>query len=244
MTKQEIAEAVQTAKVHAVDETGKIVGPKPATRGGGRPRRGYYAADSVRVPAVTTITSRFKESGGLIHWANTMGLEGKTLDEAREPATSIGSVVHGMVEAYLHGEPVAEPTTLEAINGYQSFVEWWEAGAFTVEHTELPIVSETYRFGGTLDTILRDSKGRLCIGDWKTSNAVYEDYLWQIAAYGLLFEEWSGEKLEGGFHLARFSKDNADFEHRHYFELDDAARLFLMFRECYDLDKLVKKRAR
>ena len=215
---------------------------KTVARGGGRPR-GYYL-DGVRVPAVTTITSRFKESGGLLHWANTMGLEGKTLDEAREPATGVGKVVHSMVESFLHGEDVGAPKTIEAVTGFESFRDWWEAGKFTVEYTELPIVSETYRFGGTLDTILRDSKGRLCLGDWKTSNGVYPDYLWQIAAYGLLWEEHSGEKLEGGFHIARFSKEHGDFEHRHYGELDDAARLFLRFREDYDLDKLVAKRAK
>lgn len=215
--------------------------PAPA-RGGGRPR-GYYI-DGQRVPSVTTITNRFKDSSGLLYWANQCGLEGQTLEEARQPATSVGSVVHAMVEAYLHGEDPGEPGTLEAVNGFESWREWWEAGKFTVEYTELPLVSEKYRFGGTIDTILRDSQGRLCIGDWKTSNGIYEDYLWQVAAYGLLFEEWSGEKLEGGYHLARFSKEHGDFEHRHYSELEDAARLFLMFRECYDLDKTVKRRAR
>ena len=217
---------------------------KTVARGGGRPGRGYYLEDGTRVPAVTTITNRFKESGGLLYWANTAGLEGKTLDEAREPAKGIGTVVHGMVESFLHGEDVGEPKTIEAMTGFESFRDWWEASKFTVEYTELPIVSETYRFGGTLDTILTDSKGRLCLGDWKTSNGIYPDYLWQIGAYGLLFEEWSGKKLDGGFHLARFSKEHGDFEHRHYGELDDAARLFLRFREDYDLDKLVAKRAK
>ena len=217
---------------------------KTVARGGGRPGRGYYLADGTRVPATTTLTNRFKDSGGLLHWANQVGREGKTLDEAREPATSVGKIVHAMVESFLHGEDVGEPKTLEAMNGYESWLDWWQAGKFTVEYTELPIVSETYRFGGTLDTILRDSKGRLCLGDWKTSNGIYADYLWQIAAYGLLFEEYAGEKLEGGFHLARFSKEHGDFEHRHYKELDDAARLFLIFREAYDLDKAVGKRAK
>jgi len=217
--------------------------PETVARGGGRPRRGYYIGD-VRVPASTTITSRYKESGGLLYWANQVGLDGKTLDEAREPATSIGTVVHGMVESFLHGEDVGEPKTIEAVTGFESFRDWWEASKFTVEHTEVPIVSETHRFGGTPDAIMRDSKSRLCLGDWKTSNGIYPDYLWQIGSYGLLVEEWLGEPLEGGFHLARFSKEHGDFEHRHYGELDDAAALFLMYREAYDLDKRVAKRAK
>lgn len=212
-------------------------------RGGGRPR-GYYLADRTRVPSVTTITGRFKDSGGLLHWANTAGLEGKTLEEARQPATSIGDQVHKMVESFLHGEDVGTPDTLEAMTGFDSFRDWWEAGKFTIEYTELPLVSEEFRFGGTPDTIMRDGKGRLCLGDWKTSNGVYPENIWQLAAYGLLFEEWSGEKLEGGFHLARFSKEHGDFEHRHYAELKDAADLFLLYLAAYQLDKAVAKRAR
>jgi hypothetical protein len=156
-----------------------------------------------------------------------MGLEGKTLDEAREPATSVGTVVHDMVEAFLHGDAIEEPKTLEAVTGFESFRDWWEASGLTVEVTELAIVSDSMRFGGTLDAILVDAKGRKCLGDWKTSNGIYPDYLCQIAAYGLLWEEYAGEKLEGGFHLARFSKEHGDFEHRHYFDLSDAADLFL-----------------
>jgi hypothetical protein len=216
-----------------------------ATRGGGRPGRGYYSEDGkTRFPAVTTVAGRFDDKQRLVQAANNVGLEGKTLEEAWYGARGIGHEVHAMGEAYLHGEPVPSPSTLEATNGFESFVEWWEAGKFTVLHTELPIVSETMRFGGTIDTILRDSKGRLCLGDWKTSSGIFPGYLVQVAAYGLLYEEWSGEKLEGGYHLARFSKDHGDFEHRHYAELDDAARLFLIYREAYDIDKLVQRRAR
>lgn len=36
---------------------------------------GYRTADGKRVPSVTTICSRFKESGGLIYWANRIALE-------------------------------------------------------------------------------------------------------------------------------------------------------------------------
>ena len=41
-----------------------------------------------RLPSVTTIIGRFKESGGLLYWANQQGLEGKTLDQARAEVTN------------------------------------------------------------------------------------------------------------------------------------------------------------
>lgn len=212
-------------------------------RGTGRPR-GYFAVDGVRVPATTTILSRFKESGGLLYWANTQGLEGKTLEEARETATGTGHLVHSMVEAKIHGQPLPKVNSLDAISSYQAWLEWWEGSKLTVEATEIALVSEEHRFGGTIDGILRDAKGRLALGDWKTSAGIYVDYLLQIAAYGLLWDEVNDEKLTGGFHIVRFSKDHGDLEHRHFSHLDDAREMFILLRQAYELDKSVKKRAK
>lgn len=39
------------------------------------PRSGYYNANGDRVPSVTTVLSRFKDSGALIHWANQLAYE-------------------------------------------------------------------------------------------------------------------------------------------------------------------------
>lgn len=39
------------------------------------PTKGYYNAKGQRVPGVTTVLGRFKDSGALIHWANTIAYE-------------------------------------------------------------------------------------------------------------------------------------------------------------------------
>lgn len=39
------------------------------------PRQGYYNAKGERVPGVTTVLGRFKDSGALIHWANRLAYE-------------------------------------------------------------------------------------------------------------------------------------------------------------------------
>lgn len=119
-----------------------------------------------------------------------------------------------------------------------------EGHRFQIVATEQPIVSEVHRYGGTLDCVLRDSRGALCLGDWKSSNAVYADYLLQLAAYGALWNETQSEKLTGGFHLVRFSKEHGDMEHRHYPDLAEPLEMFLLLRQAYELDKVVKKRAR
>lgn len=215
-------------------------------RGPGRPKS-YHTADGKRVPSVTTITARFKESGGLIWWANNQGLEGKTTDEARKGATDVGSIVHAMVEARLHGQRAAKiPPEFRdrVLSAYSAWEQWMENSRFEIVSTEQPIVSEVHFYGGTLDCVMRDSRGRLALGDWKSSNAVYADYLLQLAAYGALWNETQDEKLTGGYHLVRFSKEHGDMEHRFYPELVEPLEMFLLLRRAYELDKAVKKRAK
>lgn len=219
-----------------------------AMRGTGRPSE-YRTKDGERVPSTTTITGRFKDSAGLINWANAEGLAGRKLYQDSS-AIDVGHLVHSMVEATIHGQekPEIPDEYAERVqSAYGAWDRWWRANQFEVVATEVPLVSEEWKYGGTIDTVLRDSDGNLCLGDWKTSNAVYADYLIQLAAYAHLWNENASDEslhLTGGFHLVRFSKEHGDMEHRHFPELDDAWTMFMLFRQSYELDKLLKKRAR
>jgi hypothetical protein len=80
--------------------------------------------------------------------------------------------------------------------------------------------------------------------DWKTSNAIYRDYLVQVAAYKWLWEEVHPDQpLTGGFHICRFAKEHGDFSHHYYPNLDEAWEQFLLFRRAYEIDKQLKKRS-
>lgn len=219
-----------------------------AMRGTGRPDE-YRTKGGERVPSTTTVTGRFKDSAGLLRWANAEGLAGRKLYEDKS-ALDVGSIVHSMVEAKIHGDSQTIKVPDEYLDrvhsSFSSFLAWFDAYEFEIVATELPLVSEEWKFGGTIDSVLRDKQGRLCIGDWKTSNAVYADYLLQLAAYGRLWNEHApdGQKVEGGFHLVRFSKEHGDMEHRHFPELDDAWTMFTLLRQSYELDKIIKRRAK
>lgn len=215
-------------------------------RGHGRPTE-YRTTKGERVPGVTTIIGRFKESGALLHWAFQVGKSGAaTLYESRDEAGLAGHLVHAIVEAEIHGEPPPEipdemKQRVESAHG--AWQEWFTGARMGIVATEVPIVSELHRFGGTIDAIARDGKGRLCVLDWKTSNGVYSDYALQLAAYKLLWEEQNPElPLTGGFHLARFAKEHGDFEHRWWPELEDAEAMFLLLVQAYELDKKLRKR--
>lgn len=237
------------------------------------PTRGYRLKDGTRVPGTTTITGRFKESGGLIHWANKLALEPlmkarhmasegsvpelvsflTTADpdawdnkEAAGKAADAGTCAHDLFDCHIRKDTErfeklqkeTPPHILElASPAYSAALEWAMQSRFEIVETEVQLVSEKYRFGGTRDACL--VSGKRAIGDWKTSRDIYPEMLCQLAAYAILDEE-AGNTIDGGFHLLKFSKqekpeDPVRFQHHFWSHLDQAREAFLLMRRLYDL---------
>jgi len=213
-----------------------------------RPYSGYKNKAGAKVPGVTTILGRFKESGALLQWAFSQGQafergEIKGLYDKRDEAADIGTQVHEIVECHMTGMPYEDPTDPRVISGFEAYLKWQEQTRLKFVATELPLVSEQYQFGGTFDFIA-EIDGELCLGDVKTSKGVYSDFLCQLAAYDILWHEnYPDRPLTGGFHLCKFSKQHGDFSHHYWPNLDDAREQFLLLRRAYDLDKELKARA-
>jgi hypothetical protein len=217
---------------------------KPA-RGGGRPTA-YKTKDGKKVPGCTTIINRFKDSGGIIHWAYECGVAGIDYRKARDAAADVGHYAHALVEATIHGTefPAApEGMSAEDVARGQSalaaFVEWRDQVKLEIIDTEIPAVSELWRFGGTRDAIAKVN-GTLMLFDWKSSGAVYRDYIVQVAAYRQLAREQGlGVDAAG---LVRFGKTHADFTFHHWPSsvLDIGWEFFRYAREMYDLDQQLK----
>lgn len=217
-----------------------------------RPKGGYVHDDGGRVPGVTTITGRYKEPGGIIHWAHAQGLSGIDYRETRDAAANAGTCVHNMVEAdwaqMVFDRTVYQPATLaKADHAYLGYVEWKLQTQLTVIKSELSLVSQKRRFGGTLDAVMVG--GRLSIGDYKTSNGIFPDMLVQVAGgYSLLWEEHFPDQPLHGMQLIRFSKperpDDPVSFHHHYWSAEIfpiAQRIFLLWLESYELEKRLKK---
>lgn len=222
----------------------------PAKSGGGRPPM-YKLADGRRVPSVTTITKRFAEAGGLIRWANQIGLEGKSMDDERDSAASAGKIVHQWIEDDLLGcdrsppPSWATPDDIERAEvAYGAYFNWKRQVRLEVLETEMPRVSERHRFGGTFDALVRleGAGGALATLDWKSSGRVYADMIIQQAGYALLIEETSDLRLDG-FALLRIGKVHCDFHYHHYPRsvVDVATKAFLGMRELYETDKELGK---
>ena len=212
------------------------------------PKKGYYLADgTTKVPGVTTILSRFKESGALMWWAWDQGRQGLDYRATKQIAANAGTLAHNMVEAHLRGltmpevDDVDDEIIVQAQKGYENFLNFEKMTNLVITPLETPMVSERWGFGGTPDALLT-LDGVPALGDWKTGG-LYIDALMQMAAYQKLYEEvHPNEWLPGGFHLCRFNRDTADFTHHHFQDLNDAWEMFKLLLSAYQLDKVLKKR--
>jgi len=230
------------------------------------PVKGYYI-NGDRVPGTTTVKDRFGDSGGLKYWCWQQGYEqGKTGEpfefmKSAKKAADIGTVAHAAIEAMLNGlDPHKvidemlpdDEDAKKALNAFNMYEKWERQTNLKLlsKFQEIQLISHEYKFGGTPDAI-GEIDGDIVLLDWKTSNAVYPDHLIQLAAYQHLINHGvrmdTGEplpfKVSGGAHLLRFAKDYPDFGHHYFGDLQSAWRQFQLFREAYEIDKELKKRA-
>lgn len=216
-------------------------------------RRNYNLADGTKAPGVTTIIGYRKPVGGLMHWAWEQGRAGKDYRESQKDAADAGTIAHRLVERWLKKE---EHPTMEEMNttpetwqwareAFNMFLEWVRGSCIAdkIIETEVMCISERLRVGGTIDAVIEDGEDAFQIVDWKTSNAVYEDYLIQIAAYGALYEERTNKRCTG-YHLCKFSKQDAHFSHHFWKRLNEGLRAFVLMREQFDILYKLSKMAR
>lgn len=216
------------------------------------PKAGYHTKDGARVPGVTTIVSRWKESGGLLHWAWECGMQGIDINKVRDDAADAGTCCHEMIDAHLHSRAADlggydAAVILRAEHAFLGYLEWAEQSKLKMVASEQQLVSEQYRFGGCFDAVLVGDTLRLL--DYKTSSGIYTDMLIQVAGgYSLLWAEHYPDKPLHGMDLLRISKpqapdDPVSFEHRHFSAeiFPIAQEQFLLFRRAYEIDKRLKK---
>lgn len=137
-----------------------------AFKGGGRPNQ-YLNTGGDKLPSVTTILGRFKDSGPLLHWAFGQGKaaergEIRRLYDKRDEAAEIGTVAHDMAEAHIHKiDPMAclrdsglvEDHAHTALQAFEMFERWEQIANVEWTHTEVPVVSERLQVGGTIDAV-------------------------------------------------------------------------------------------
>lgn len=219
------------------------------------PKGGYRLQDGTRIPGVTTVIGRWKEAGGLMYWSWDQGRNGFDFRETRDSAAEAGTIAHALVEYHITGKSdqeiaqmleeqrVSKDVLEKANQAFNNYLNWEKQTKLKVVETEMSLVSEKYKYGGTYDGVaVVEIEGERSLADWKTGG-IYVEALIQCAAYKNLWEEHNPTKLiTGGVHIVSFSREAGDFAHRYFSDLSDAWRQFILLREAYDIDKKLKKR--
>lgn len=228
-----------------------------------RPSAGYYTKAGERVPSVTEVLGKFKNADPLVGWAFKKGYASgeaaakglpapRSAHAEKEQAAQAGTIAHDMFESWLlntkyvyDGKQPPPGVFDKAANAFEQAKQWKLDSGLIVVDTETTLVSERYKFGGTRDAKLCRSGGKgnakFRIGDWKSSNRLYADYLIQVAAYGILSEECEGSEIEG-YDIVRFSKEHADWEHRFFSDLEDAKKAFLLMLQALPMVNRLESR--
>ena len=192
----------------------------------------YRLADGTIVPGVTTILGVLNKPA-LVKWANNLGLQGIDSSAYVDETAKIGTLAHEMVQEYLGG-PEWDRSTYNAgqidlaENAVLSFFEWERrnVSSFKTTFIEEQFVSETNRYGGTVD-FYGEINGQLWLIDFKTCKTLYPEHTYQTAAYWALLLE-HGYRVDGVRILRIGRSDDEGFDDKIIGreEIEDAYRVF------------------
>jgi hypothetical protein len=156
--------------------------------------RFYFDEVGKPVPSVTTILEAYPKDAGYFKFLKDAGNDADTI---RDEAGRRGSIVHELTERYDRGEEVSLLTG----DGWPAYkmLEWsmFEryvdfSTRFEPEHliVEQNFVSLKLGYAGTIDRVM-ELGGKRYLVDIKTSNAIYDSYWLQLAAYRELLVEFA-----------------------------------------------------
>jgi hypothetical protein len=200
----------------------------------------YKTQDGKRVPGVTTILGVLNKPA-LMHWAWKLGTQGIDYRAFRDDKADIGTLAHAMILDHNRGRQTDTsgftPAQVDmAENSFLKYLDWEKA--FTVDPVlvEEPLVSEEFRFGGTMDNYCM-LNGEPTLVDYKTGKGIYTEYFYQVAAYKQIL-------LEHGYPVTkimilRIGRDEMEgFEVREIINTVPYFEVFRLCRQLYDAQKL------
>jgi hypothetical protein len=149
----------------------------------------YRLADGTIVPGATTVTGVLNKPA-LIRWANQQGLAGVDTSRYVSKVADAGTLAHEMAAAHWAGETAdtdaySREQIVLAESSFRSYLAWERQHDVEIHAIERQYVSERHRYGGTIDAIA-DVDGVQTVLDLKTSKAIYDEHLYQVAGYWAL----------------------------------------------------------
>ena len=203
----------------------------------------YVLSSGEIVPSVTTVVSILAKPQ-LIEWAWKQGLAGQDIHKIKNSTSDAGTLAHQMILDFFKSKQTDTSEYSKDIidlaeNSFLSFLEWQKNKKIEPILIEASLVSEQYKYGGTLDFYGRID-GILTLADWKTGSGLYDSYVYQIAAYRNLLIENGYENPERVM-LVRINRDeNERFEELVKRNTDTEFEIFKRLAEIYHLQKQIE----
>ena len=147
---------------------------------------------------VTTVLGVMNKPA-LVAWANRLGLDGYEVGKYVDALANIGTLIHYLIECDITGqEPVLGDYTANEIETAKEAFKKWTAWKSKVEFkllgSELQVVSDTLKVGGTCD-VYAEINGKKTVLDIKTSKACYSEQRTQVVAYAEIMKE-NGKEVD------------------------------------------------
>lgn len=204
----------------------------------------YLLKDGREVYGATTILGML-DKPALIAWAWNQGKAGLDFRKTRDTAASIGTIAHYLIECHLKNEkPRTDDYSKNDIDkaetAYLAYLDFEKNNKLSPLKMELPLVSEKYHYGGTIDLYCELSDKKTLI-DFKTSSGIYPEMRCQVRSYyNLLIENnYPCEEV----HILRIDKVSGEFHHQklELDNLEDEWELFKLLTQAYPLKKKIWK---
>lgn len=193
------------------------------------------------VRGVTTIIGENLgwNKNALIGWARKKALAGEDPTTIKEEAGNIGTISHYLCESDAKG---IKPDTSQYSKAhidiakicFLGYLEWKKLHNIKEIKSEIPLVSELYRFGGTIDMLYK-SDGKWILGDIKTSSGIYVDHKIQVSAYYQLLKEFGYDIKE--VYILHLAKNGEFAQHK----LPNIDKYWQVFLRCLELDRLKRE---
>lgn len=161
----------------------------------------------------------------------------------RDKAGDIGTQVHKELEEMMLD---ATKGVLERTDPYTGVVgkvrDWMIDQDITTIEAEANLYSKDWWVGGIADGIV-EKDGKKYILDFKTSGTVQTKYFFQLGAYAHMWEEMTGDKIDGGLivHIPRGKSFNPEKNLYWRFDTDALKQAFKNILDVYKLDNDLKK---
>jgi hypothetical protein len=176
----------------------------------------------MKKPSISELLSLL-DKPALLSWANRIGLEGKTLIEARRANMAQGTSLHKQLERWLLNKTPIEDEY------FQSKVEEFFEGKKLIA-AEKPIEHE--KFAGRLDVKYEAEDGTTWICDFKTNQSrLYRENKLQLAAYRM---------SEGCDRVAVISIPDMKLIEAEITDYDPYEKMILALVEVYHLNRQIQ----